>query len=919
MTRMIERWFPCTEVSETSKVGWGSGNTEAGLWVWFAKRPTAQARAAVLTSLLPWPEDEADQLRLQQAVRELLAVDRPARIRAAQLNGGAMSVIRSALSVSCPDGARVLDPFSGRAMIPLEAGRLGLEADGIDYSPFAALGGYLLAQAPFQDYSAESSIPYPAAGEETDDRLVSDVASFLAEVGRRYTASMTEFYPRNTDRAYPWGYLWASTLPCEECGRRFPLVGELWLRHPRAGRASYDEDLGQSFEISVDRIAGTFRAEPHPGMPHGSPTRVFAGKSKYASDGRVAVCPFCEHVHSKAAHTRLSAEGLRRDTLLIAADIALGGMKVYRQPTEQERRAAKRASLALAEEVPFAGMPARPDELIPAGNTWTIQSVNYGDRCYGDLISDRQTLGLIHLARAINDLGAECLQAGVSPEYVRVLSGYATAAMMRKIRRSTRGSRLEVPKQLVGDVFANQSAILHAYDWFEPGLSDGPGSWASLAKKTVQTLRSITRRGHARPAQIQHGSALVLPYRDEFVSAVVTDPPYDDMIDYSDSSDLFYVWAKRAMATADFALSLTSHPNGVQDKADEIIVKRGGGSAGDHRTKVHYEKMISRAYAEMRRVVAADGVVTIVFGHGDVEVWNRMLTALDRARLVMTASWPAKTESGGGGAGSSNIVTTVTMACRPAPLNREIGRLAVVEGQIKRVVAERFRLWERSDLARGDMLMAACGPAMEVAGQYERILNNVGEPVDLLELLGTARRAVQENALSKIDTVPLGDFDERTQFALWWVEVNRRQQVPKSELRWAALASGLPEDVIRTLVKVDNKGCRFIRSDQFTTRLHNDSAAIDIALALARAWRAGDLQDVANELAASGKEGDDEHIWATIAFLSAKLPEADPDTLAWAELTRVRRSIIAAAHNLTGGRAEQTGAPQMTNHQVPLF
>lgn len=53
MTRMIERWFPCQEVSENSEGGWGSGNTEANLFTWFAKRPLSQAKAAVLTSLLP--------------------------------------------------------------------------------------------------------------------------------------------------------------------------------------------------------------------------------------------------------------------------------------------------------------------------------------------------------------------------------------------------------------------------------------------------------------------------------------------------------------------------------------------------------------------------------------------------------------------------------------------------------------------------------------------------------------------------------------------------------------------------------------------------------------------------------------------------------------------------------------------------
>ncbi|WBB64132.1 hypothetical protein O7599_17135 [Streptomyces sp. WMMC500] len=92
------------------------------------------------------------------------------------------------------------------------------------------------------------------------------------------------------------------------------------------------------------------------------------------------------------------------------------------------------------------------------------------------------------------------------------------------------------------------------------------------------------------------------------------------MIDYSDSSDIFCVWAKRALMTADRALSLSIHPAGVQEKDEEVIIKRGGAPARDHRDKKHYATMIGRAYAEMARVVDDDGVVTIVFGHGDPEV-----------------------------------------------------------------------------------------------------------------------------------------------------------------------------------------------------------------------------------------------------------------------------------------------------------
>ncbi|MEU0565185.1 hypothetical protein ABZ297_07305 [Nonomuraea sp. NPDC005983] len=920
MIRMIERWFPCAEVSDASMVGWGSGNTEASLWVWFAKRPTAQAKAAVLTSLLPWPEDEKEQRELQAAVRAVLGIRDAKTMRAASMANGPVARIRSALAQAYPQGARILDPFSGRAMIPLEAGRLGVAAEGVDYSPFAALGGSLLAEIPFQEWDHEPPLPFHTEGQDQleGDRLERDVEAVLAEAGRHYTEEMAEFYPRHKG-TQPWGYLWASTLPCQECANRFPLVGELWLRHPRAKTSRRDADDGQSFNIHTDSTTGEFRAIPHSGEPQGSPTRVFAGKSKYSAEGRVAVCPFCNHVHPKAVHTRLSAEGLRRDVLLLAADIAGDGTKVFREPSPEELVAAVRAEEALAKEPPFGPLSARPDELIPPGNTWTIQSVNYGDRSYGDLIPPRSALGLIKLARAINELADQCLGHGVSPAYVRALSAYATAAMMRKIRRSTRGSRLEVAAQKIGDVFANQSAILHSYDWFESGLSDGPGSWASLATKTVSALRAIRERGAAVPAMIQRGSATILPYRDCSMSAVVTDPPYDDMIDYSDSSDLFYVWAKRAMLTADSSLAMTIHPDGVQEKDEEIIVKRGGSQASDHRTVKHYDEMISRAYAEMRRVVADDGVVTIVFGHNDLDVWYRMLSALDRAELVMTASWPAKTEAGGAGAGALNVVTTLTMSCRPAAENRSPGSLAAVENQIRAEIADRFRLWERSGLARADMLMASAGPAMEVAGRYSAISDNTGEPVSLVDLLGTARRVVQEIALEQISSVPLELFDERTKFALWWIELFKRQQVAQSEMRWHSFTSGIPMSELQTLVKRSAKGCRFVQASQFNHPINDRSALIDVVLAMARAWTEGDSEDVAKVLVKAGREPDDEQLWATLAFLKERLPQGDPDVRSWEAMSRESGVIKSATRAAQEEQLTEVSIRKARDSQTPLF
>jgi putative DNA methylase len=52
-SRLIDRWFPCSSVDNAVGTPAGSGRSEKALFTWFASRPIAQARAAVLSTLLP--------------------------------------------------------------------------------------------------------------------------------------------------------------------------------------------------------------------------------------------------------------------------------------------------------------------------------------------------------------------------------------------------------------------------------------------------------------------------------------------------------------------------------------------------------------------------------------------------------------------------------------------------------------------------------------------------------------------------------------------------------------------------------------------------------------------------------------------------------------------------------------------------
>lgn len=953
--RIIERWFPCAEVSAASSSGWGSSNSETLLMSWFAKRPLAQSRAAVLCSLLPWPEDEVEQERVKAIIRESLGVcqdpdwyacrkddcDDPDCTRRSHCterdsrdphahgivdcarqdpNEGydaARTDVLRLLRDAYPDRpAEMLDPFSGRGLIPVEAARFQQQAHAIDYSPVATLASRLLIDWPFRDWSQEPELPFtPPPGQDTildpnsPQRLIRDIEIVQYEVQRRIDRELDEYYPDNENGEKPWAYLWASVIPCDGCGREFPLFGSNTLRKP----SEKHKDPGASFELRTNQ--GDWKVEIVEGVTDDPPTmRVRPGKR-----GKLAWCPFpdCGHAHELPEHKRLVRSNYHRVEMLVVSDLD-GNDKLFREPTACDRRAAKRAGDRLAEAT-VNGLPARPDEeFLPASGV-LVRGQVYGARTFGDLSVARQNLLHATIAQSIAAIADEMRQAGCSHEYASALAGYCAAVLTRKTKYATRGARLQVKdsSQMVGDIFVNESSIAFNYDFLEVGLGAGPGSWSSVTDTTPTALKVLLDTD-GRPATVGRGSALHIPGRDASFDAVVTDPPYQFMIAYSDVSDLFYVWLRRALAGVNPDFAMTAHSRGLQEKSEEIIVKQGfEGDPNEHRTTQFYNSKISEAFAECRRVINDEGVVSIVFGHGDPDAWHALLDAITGAGLVLTGAWPANTEKGGQ-PGSSNISTTLTLACRPAPIDRPDGRVAEVDAEMRREVAKRVRdVWEPSGLSYVDQKMAAAGPALEVVGRYERVLDKKGRPVDLDRYLPLARQAVTDAHDLRFDSLPLETFDQKTRFALEWVKAYGRRVQAASEARWQRLAADLKEQDTEGVLKDISNGVRLIKSAEADVEPVAGMPLFKVALAAANAWRTSSLADAASAVRAAGVDPRDGHFWACINALSKNLPETDPDGRVWTSMVRNRDALEAGIASAEAAvQAERLAEDRAAEHEL---
>ena len=563
-------------------------------------------------------------------------------------------------------------------------------------------------------------------------------------------------------------------------------------------------------------------------------------------------------------------------------------LRRYRVPTSTDLQGLAGVKEALASEPPFApGLPAVPDEPLSPTLAGLIGAAGFGYDTWGKLCNPRQTLDFVRLSRVINELSTELREAGISEDYRAALTGYAVAGLGRRLKRSTRGAMLGVVRQDVWHVYAYGSSIRFSFDYFEIGIGTGSGTWDSLSRRTLWSLKKQLDRPPARPATILRGSALEPPIPDGRLDAVVTDPPYDKMLNYCDASDLMFVWMKRALASSMPWFSITGNPHGLQEKTDEVVVARVSG--GDPRTKERYAASIARAFDQARRKTRADGVVTIVFGHGDPDAWMRVIAAIAEADLVLTGSWPCSTEKGGRPIPGDNIDNTIVMAARSAEPGRPVGRLPAVSEEIREEIALRIPIWRLDGLVDSDQRMAAIAPAMEVVGRYREVLDITGQPVPIEHFLGLAHRAVDAAADILIDRFRLADFDARTRFALSWARQHGRDSAPGSKARWLRLSYNLADSEAEGILVREGRRRRLVYADEVVPqRAAIDRAAIDLALGVANVGCS--VGDVADLVARSGGRSN-ERMWAVMGELVKLVGESDRDGRVWAWAVRNQTHI----------------------------
>lgn len=847
--------------------------------LWWARRPLAMSRAVVFGTLLPDPGDAARR----KEILDLLAQASPfeASVRAAQINP-----LRELLADAYPDGPpKVLDCFAGGGAILLEALRLGCDTTAVDLNPVAYLIEKCVLEYP-QRFGQAIGLGRNA--------LADDFVRWAAWVRKQVDPKLAKVFPADAKGRRPAVYFWARTMRCPNpsCRAEIPLLSSYWLANSTR-RSAWVEVVGRPGRIDLHVRSG----RPPAGLD------PEAGTVKASS----VTCPGCG-ISTVAREVREYGKRVGFDRRLYAVLDIEGRVRTYRAPRPEEVEGAEMLATALLpelEETPD-GTSALPDEDMVESQYRRYGNLVYGIDTFRGLFNDRQLYVLGSLCEAVRAAHKEMLTEGMDSDRAVALATYLGLCVDRIADYDSTFCLWATTGDLVAHTFTRQAiAMVWEYPEIDP-LGDVSGCWDGAVRWIDLAIRHCSTTG-LDAASVQRGDAQRLPFSSHTFDAVIVDPPYYDAIQYGDLSDFFYVWLKRSIGhlyPSVFGTPLTP-------KQQEIIESRADKKSPEYISHDEFERRLQRALEEMARVVKLNGVVTIVFAHTDVKAWEKLLRALRAAKLVVSTSWPMRSERPRRPTAliSAVLGSSVVLVCRPHRGEQE-GFYDDVVRALEARIAERLDAFEAMGLVGADYFVSAIGPAFEVFAQYSRIVKLSGEEVDVAELMVLARQAVARHAMRRLlGADSLASLDAESLFYLTW--------------RWAYLTAAIPADEAYKLEKAFDidlgvlarpGGFALQAGSNFSLlgpherkglKLSPSPPLVDVLHLACQLWDAGRRRELEELLGATGM-GIEPGFWAAARALAEIVPDGNRERTMLLGLTGNRDALSQAAARSTASVEELT-------------
>jgi putative DNA methylase len=766
--RLIEEWLPIAEIGEESMRERRSMTALPPIYylhVWWARRPLVASRAAVLASLLPADADRVTFKHMLGIHGDPVASRKRidgAKRKGERFEGEAYTYKRAftyhpnekeefwlleetqKLGIEQPT---VLDPTAGGGAIPFEALRLGCSTYANDINPVAVL-------------VQKATYEWPST---FGPAVVDEFRRLADEFVRRREERLTSYYPAEpSPDCISTNYLWARTIHCPYCAGKVPLSPNWKLAPdgtgvrllPRLGTGPGDGSRHCTFEIVAsanEQSDGTVKGGDAT-CPYPDCGRVIEGDNVK------------QHAQAFGMGDQLYAVVFKRR--LATAYTKTGKAKAdkwergYRAPRAEDDNSEAIAS-ALTEKLPeWEALDLVPNEELPFGYEtnirWPLHL--YGVKRWTQFFSPRQVLYHGTSSEIFRELLTEesAKPEGLS-ELTRAALGYVSIALDTLLNYNARSCRWDSTILRVRSVFDRHDfAFVCSYAEMAALVADLGYEWAF--EKTTRCIRELINlvdssgndaadpgplfaataeatSDNPLPLRISCGSGDSLPHiATASVDAVVMDPPYYDNVMYAELSDFFYVWLKRTAGLLYPELFMAPLTN-KEDEAVANPARHEGKKGAKALAGMDYQHKMAEIFAECRRVLKDDGVMTLMFTHKATGAWDALTKGLIDSGFMITASWPINSES----EGSLHIKdkaaanSTIFLVCRPRPERDPADAVQYwedLEPRLASAVRQRIAAFQEGGIRGVDLYLSCYGPALEEFSRQWPIKRGQPRPIE---------------------------------------------------------------------------------------------------------------------------------------------------------------------------------------------
>jgi adenine-specific DNA methylase len=535
--------------------------------------------------------------------------------------------------------------------------------------------------------------------------------------------------------------LWARTAKCPYCEGKVPLSPN-WNIGP-----------DKAVAITAHMASGPGDSERRCTFSIVSPGEQSAGT--VASGDAICVYPDCGRSIDGDEIKRQAQDGGLGEQLIAIAykrkevtkdakgrnkNVVVRG---YRAPTANDDNTADVIKLLETRLPEWEARDLLPIEEVPVGSK-TDEARRYGMLKWQDLFSPRQLFAQGVCVQVYHDLFLEDKNSAKLNSLRQAAFVYLALGLDKLRDYNSRMTRWHSKRETIVNTFDRHD---FAFKWSYaemPHCLQGAGlSWA--IKNTGKALRELTSligadKADDLLARASHQSgtieitnlsgAAMTGISDNSIDTIVMDPPYGANVMYAELSDFFYVWLKRTAGLV-FPQHFTRRLTDKHDEAVANVAHFKGEKGAAKLAERDYRFKMEGIFAECRRVLKDDGIMTVMFTHKDTGAWDALAMSLMDAGFVITASWPVNTEA----SGSLHIKdkaaanSTIFLVCRPREeAQGEKMYWEDVEPAVAQAVRARVGEFQEAGIRGVDLYLASFGPALEAFSRHWPLTRGTPSP-----------------------------------------------------------------------------------------------------------------------------------------------------------------------------------------------